>query len=86
METERDLRQQLKLQSEAFQDHLNDAIKTREMEIEQNYGRNFDEKLMTERSKFKEQVAAMVGRLRGMDQAMKGNVFLTLFCATNFII
>lgn len=72
-ESERDLRQQLKLQSEAFQDHLADAVKMRELEIERKFGRSFDEKLMEERCAFKQQVAAMVGRLRGMDQAMKGN-------------
>lgn len=71
-ESEKEIRKQLKMQSQAFQDHLNDAIRVREQEIERRFGRNFDEKLTEERCKFKEQVAAMVGRLRGMDQAIRG--------------
>lgn len=79
-QSEKDLRKQLRLQSEAFQDHLADAIKMREQEIERRFGRNFDEKLTEERCKFKEQVAAMVGRLRGMDQAMRGLIFFIYLC------
>lgn len=70
-ESEHHLRQRLKTQSEVFNDHLNDALKLREMEVEQIFNRNFDEKITEERCKYKMEVAAMVGRLRGMDQAFK---------------
>lgn len=72
------------MQSEAFSDHLADALKIRETEMERVLGRDFDEKLTEERCKFKEQVATMVGRLRGMDSALKGNFsFLKIyFCNT----
>lgn len=69
---ERDLRRQLKLQSEAFKDHLEDEVKTREMEIERELLRKFDEKLEAERCKYKIQLSAIMGRLRGLDQAFKG--------------
>ncbi|KAK9736949.1 Mitochondrial inner membrane protein [Popillia japonica] len=68
---EKDLRRQLQLQSQAFADHLNDAIKLKEQEVEVKLTRDFDEKLLEEKCKHKEQLAAMVGRLRGLDQAIK---------------
>ncbi|XP_017777213.1 PREDICTED: MICOS complex subunit Mic60 [Nicrophorus vespilloides] len=70
-ESEHELRQKLKMQSEAFTDHLEDAIQTREMELERLLNRKFDEDLTEERCKYKMQVSAMVGRLRGMEEAMK---------------
>ncbi|XP_071050130.1 MICOS complex subunit Mic60 isoform X2 [Onthophagus taurus] len=70
-DSEHELRLQLKLQSEAFADHLNDAVKTRELELERKLTRAFDEQLTEERCKFKTQVAGMIGRLRGLDGAIK---------------
>lgn len=60
------------MQSEAFTDHLDDAIRTREQEMERLLNRKFDEELQLERTKYKMQVSAMVGRLRGMEEALKG--------------
>ncbi|CAH2009080.1 unnamed protein product [Acanthoscelides obtectus] len=70
-EHEQELREQLKLQSQTFNDHLADAIRTREMEIERAFSRKFDEMLEEERCRFKLQLAAIVGRLKGLDQAIK---------------
>lgn len=42
------------------------------MEIERDLLRKFDEKLEAERCKYKMQLAAIMGRLRGLDQAFKG--------------
>lgn len=72
-DAELDLREQLKRQSQAFTDHLEDAVKTREMEIERAFTRKFDELLEAERCRFKMQLAAVVGRLKGLDKAIKGN-------------
>lgn len=66
----------MKLQSQAFADHLADALRIKEEEMNRILGRDFDEKLTEERCNFKAQVAAMVGRLRGMDDAFKGKYFL----------
>lgn len=66
------MRDQLKRQSQAFTDHLEDAVKTREMEIERAYTRKFDEMLEAEKCRFKMQLAAVVGRLKGLDKAIKG--------------
>nr|CAH7745667.1 unnamed protein product [Callosobruchus chinensis] len=70
-EADLELREQLKLQSQAFNDHLADAIRTRELEIERGFARKFDEMLEEERCRFKMQLAAIVGRLKGLDQAIK---------------
>ncbi|KRT79302.1 hypothetical protein AMK59_8514 [Oryctes borbonicus] len=70
-ETETELRRQLRMQSEAFADHLNDAVKVKEAEVEKRLIRNFDEKVLEERCSYKEQLAGMIGRLRGLDQAIR---------------
>lgn len=77
-EAELELREQLKRQSQAFSDHLEDAIKTREMEIERAYTRKFDEMLEAEKCRFKMQLAAVVGRLKGLDKAIKGKYISTV--------
>ncbi|GJQ76018.1 hypothetical protein Trydic_g18071 [Trypoxylus dichotomus] len=75
-ETESELRRQLRMQSEAFTDHLNDAVKIKEAEVEKRLIRNFDEKVLEERCSYKEQIAKMVGRLRGLDQAIRARTEL----------
>lgn len=71
-ESEQELRQQLKRQSQAFNDHLAEAIRMREQEIERELSRKFDELLEAERCRFKKQMASMVGRLKGLDEGIKG--------------
>ncbi|KAJ8917830.1 hypothetical protein NQ315_010739 [Exocentrus adspersus] len=70
-EAEQELRDQLKRQSQAFTDHLNDAINTRAMEIERELTRKYDELLEAERCQYKLRLASAVGRLKGLDQAIK---------------
>jgi mitofilin len=70
-EAEHELRDQMKRQSQVFADHLDDAVTTRALEIERTLSRKFDEELEKERVKQKMQLAAMVGRMRGLDQSLK---------------
>lgn len=77
-DSEKELRLQLKSQSQAFSDHLSDAIKAREHEIEKQLLRGYDEKLTKERCKFKEQIAGMIGRLRGLDHAMRSKCLILI--------
>ncbi|XP_066147249.1 MICOS complex subunit Mic60 isoform X2 [Euwallacea fornicatus] len=70
-EAEQELRVQLKRQSQVFNDHLEEAIKVRETEIERVLSEKFDKDLEEERCRFKKQLSAMVGRLRGLDEAIK---------------
>lgn len=85
-EAELELREQLKRQSQAFSDHLEDAIKTREMEIERAFSRKFDELLEAEKCRFKLQLAAVIGRLKGLDKAIKGSYFNTLRLSSDIYI
>ncbi|XP_044267340.1 MICOS complex subunit Mic60 isoform X1 [Tribolium madens] len=70
-EAEHELREQLKRQSQVFADHLDEAVTTRALEIERALSRKFDEELEKERFKHKSQLAAMVGRMKGLDHAFK---------------
>lgn len=71
-EADNELREQLKRQSQAFTDHLNEAIKIKASEIERVLTRKYDELLESERCQYKIQLAAAVGRLKGLDQAIQG--------------
>lgn len=64
----------MKRQSQAFADHLEEALLQKEKEIDRNLARMFDEKLEEEKCRFKMQLAAMIGRLRGLDRTMKSKL------------
>lgn len=68
---EKQLRQQLKQQAVAHIDHLNDAISLKEFELRSNFSRELDEKLASEKAAFKLQLATMLGKLQGIDSALK---------------
>ncbi|XP_055632999.1 MICOS complex subunit Mic60 isoform X2 [Toxorhynchites rutilus septentrionalis] len=68
---ERDLRNQMKRQSEAHTDHLNDALVQKELEMKRKFQRELDEKITTEQAAYKLQLAGMLGKLKGMDAALK---------------
>lgn len=72
-ESEKALRQNMKRQSEAHSDHLSDALSQKELELKRQFNRELNEKLSSEQSAYKEQLAAMLGKLKGMDTALKGN-------------
>lgn len=70
-EAEKSLREQLKKQIEAHTDHLNDALSTKEAEMKRKFARELDEKLANERASYNTQLATMLGKLKGMDSALK---------------
>lgn len=70
-EMEKELRQQLKRQSEAHVDHLQDALAQKEAELKRSFSRELDEKLTSEKAAYKLQLASMLGKLKGMDAALK---------------
>ncbi|XP_075232277.1 inner membrane mitochondrial protein mitofilin isoform X2 [Lycorma delicatula] len=70
-ECEKDIRNQLRRQAEAHNDHLNEAIALKEKEVERKLARKVEEKIIEERTKFKEELAGMVARLKGLDEAIK---------------
>lgn len=62
----------MKRQSEAHTDHLTDALAQKEVEMKRKFQRELDEKITTEQAAYKLQLAAMLGKLKGMDAALKG--------------
>ncbi|KAJ6638910.1 MICOS complex subunit Mic60 [Pseudolycoriella hygida] len=64
-------REHLKKQSEAHADHLSDAVAQREAELKRVFNRELSEKLSTEQAAYKEHLAAMLGKLKGIDAALK---------------
>lgn len=71
-EAERNLRDQLKKQIEAHTDHLTDAMAQKEAEMKRLFAREMDEKLANERATYNTQLAGMLGKIKGMDAALKG--------------
>ncbi|XP_049860791.1 MICOS complex subunit Mic60 isoform X2 [Schistocerca gregaria] len=70
-EAERELRTQLKRQAEAHSDHLHDALALREVELSRKYQRTADERIAEEQAKYKLQIASMMGRLKGLETALR---------------
>jgi len=70
-ECESDMRQQMKRQAEAHSDHLQEAMLLKEREVERKMQRKIDERIIEEKKKFKMEIAGIVGRLKGLDEAMR---------------
>lgn len=71
-ESENKLRGQLKRQAEAHSDHLTDALGEKEKELRRIFNRELNEKLSVEQASYKLQLATIIGKLKGMDVALKG--------------
>lgn len=71
-DADKTLREHMKKQSEAHADHLSDAMTQKEAELKRVFNRELSEKLSTEQAAYKEHLAAMLGKLKGIDAALKG--------------
>uniref|UniRef100_A0A8W7PSU8 MICOS complex subunit MIC60 n=1 Tax=Anopheles coluzzii TaxID=1518534 RepID=A0A8W7PSU8_ANOCL len=71
-ELEQQMREQLKRQTEAHVDHLKDALTQKELEMKRKFQRELDEKITTEQASYKLQLAAMLGKLKGIHNALVG--------------
>jgi MICOS complex subunit MIC60 len=56
---------------------LTDALAQKEAEMKRKFARELDEKVANERASYNTQLAAMLGKLKGMDSALKGEL---VFC------
>lgn len=65
------MRRELKLQSQIHADHLREALATKERETERKVNRALSEQKEEESIRNKTQLAAVIGRLRGLDEALK---------------
>lgn len=71
-DADKQLRLQLKKQAEAHTDHIKDIVARREVDLTRDFKRELEEKLAAEKASYKLQLAAMLGKLRGMDNALAG--------------
>ncbi|KAM8706578.1 hypothetical protein ACLKA7_010786 [Drosophila subpalustris] len=69
-DADKQLRLQLKKQAEAHTDHIKDIVAQRETDLTRSFKRELDDKLAAEKANYKLQLAAMLGKLRGMDTAL----------------
>lgn len=76
------MRQQLKIQAQAHSDHLADVLTVKEKELERRFKKIHNERLEQEQAAYKMQIGGMLGRLRGIDDALKCNinVIVRMFC------
>lgn len=69
-----DLRRQLKLHSQIHADHLREALAVKEKEMTRLMERALSEQAEAESMKFKTQQAPIIGRLRGLEAALKARM------------
>lgn len=74
-ESETEMRLQMKRQAAAHSDHLRESVELKAAELKRLYSRELDEKISSEQAAYKLQLATMLGKLKGMNDALKGNVF-----------
>ncbi|XP_063237803.1 MICOS complex subunit Mic60 isoform X2 [Bacillus rossius redtenbacheri] len=70
-ESEKEMKKQLRLQAEIHSDHIRDILKVREEELQRQFKQKLEESLAEEQTKYKKQLAEMLGRLKGIDAALK---------------
>lgn len=71
-EGEQRIRETLRKQAEAHVDHLNDALKLKEAEMRRLFERELDDRVTKEKTSYKTQLASFLGKLKGMEDALKG--------------
>ncbi|PSN32294.1 MICOS complex subunit Mic60 [Blattella germanica] len=70
-EAETEVRLQLRRQAQAHSDHLADVLSVKEAEMERELRRLQDERMAKEQTQYKMQLSAMLGRMRGIDDALR---------------
>ncbi|XP_043265513.1 MICOS complex subunit Mic60 isoform X1 [Colletes gigas] len=71
---ENEMRRELKLQEQVHTDHLREALMIKEQEAQRNLNRAISEQSQSDSLKYKAQLAAIVGRLRGLEAALKARM------------
>ncbi|XP_033361926.1 MICOS complex subunit Mic60 isoform X8 [Bombus vosnesenskii] len=71
---EDEIRRQLKLQGQVHTDHIQDALAIKEQEADRKLKRALSEQTEKDSLKYKSQLAAIVGRLRGLEAALKARM------------
>ena len=63
--SERDIRDLIRSQQKAHGEQLRNAMASKEKEILQKLNHEFEDKISVERTKYKSELASLVGRLKG---------------------
>ncbi|XP_029034673.1 MICOS complex subunit Mic60 isoform X4 [Osmia bicornis bicornis] len=69
-----DMRRQLKLQEQVHTDHIQEVLSLKEQEAERTLKQTLSEQSEADALKHKEQLAAVVGRLQGLETALKARL------------
>ncbi|XP_076650499.1 inner membrane mitochondrial protein mitofilin isoform X2 [Halictus rubicundus] len=69
-----EMRRQLRLQEQVHTDHLREALQAKEQEAGRNLNRALNEQSEADGLKYKSQLASVVGRLRGLESALKARM------------
>ncbi|XP_060650069.1 MICOS complex subunit Mic60 [Drosophila nasuta] len=69
-DADKQLRLQLKKQAEAHTDHIKDIVAQRETDLTRSFKQELEDQLAAAKANYKLQLAAMLGKLRGMDTAL----------------
>ena len=75
-DAENEVRQQLRRQAQAHSDHIADVLAVKEAEMERELRRVQEEKMAAEQAEYKLHLAAMLGRMRGIDDALRGELLV----------
>lgn len=70
------MRRQLKLQEQVHTDHIQEALAIKAQEADRKLKCALSEQSESDSLKYKTHLAAIVGRLRGLEAALKGECFL----------
>lgn len=83
-DAQRDLKDQVKRLTQAHNENIDETVKLRESELNRQFEKILHEQLSNERLEYQIKLNNMVGKVQGMDAAIKG-LFAFLFVSLNFI-
>ena len=72
-ELEAELHSQLKRQAAAHADHVTDLLAAQEKELSHKWSNHLQDSLITEQLAYESKVAGMIGQIKGIERAIKGN-------------
>ncbi|XP_055881014.1 MICOS complex subunit MIC60-like isoform X2 [Biomphalaria glabrata] len=71
MKIESEVRKQLARQAAAHSDHLKDVLSVQQQQLNKEFSRELQTKLLEQREKFQSEVVAWIGRLKGIEAALE---------------
>lgn len=72
LQFEDDLKNHLRRQAEVYKDHLDEIVYLKDQEAERKLKHSIDEKIEQMQINYNIQLARIIGRMKGIDFALKG--------------